>query len=687
MSKINRYDLVKRHNPVIKKVDEFSPLSVGNGEFAFTADITGLQSFPEVYEKCMSLCTQSQWGWHTIPAPEGMDVNSYKFKEYDTYGRKVPYASNHKEQVDVYNWIRQNPHRLHLGQIGFRFILKDGKEANINDIKNINQHLDLWSGIIISNFQVEGEKVVVKTICHPQKDILAVSVESELIKQGRLFIKYDFPYGSHLKQAADWQRIEQHETETITWSSKYVSWLRILDEDRYFVDLKFSQNIKMKEEKKHSYVFNTSDKVDKLSFVTRFTQKISYEKLPSFDKVEEKSIKYWEKHWSEGGMVELSESKDSRAHELERRIILSQYLTAIQSSGSVPPQETGLTCNSWYGKPHLEMHFWHAAHFPFWGRRNLLERSLWWYKSIMGKAIELAKMQGYEGARWPKMVDAEGNNSPSPIAPLLIWQQPHPIYFAEECYRVNPCEETLMMYKDIVFKSADFMASFAHYDEKNDRYVLGPPVIPAQENHKAEETINPTYELEYWVWGLEVAKKWAERLGLPVNEKWVEVSSKMSKLPELDGVYLAHERCPKTFTEFNVDHPSMVAAFGILPGKLVDKEVMRATLKKVFKEWTWERTWGWDYPMVAMTAARLGEPELAIEALLMDAPKNTYLPNGHNRQVTRDDLPLYLPGNGGVLLAIAMMAAGWDGAPEIDAPGFPKDGNWVVKYEGLSKVI
>lgn len=30
------------------------------------------------------------------------------------------------------------------------------------------------------------------------------------------------------------------------------------------------------------------------------------------------------------------------------------------------------------------------------------------------------------------------------------------------------------------------------------------------------------------------------------------------------------------------------------------------------------KTWGWDYPMTAMNAARLGEPEKAVGALLMD---------------------------------------------------------------------
>jgi hypothetical protein len=121
----------------------------------------------------------------------------------------------------------------------------------------------------------------------------------------------------------------------------------------------------------------------------------------------------------------------------------------------------------------------------------------------------------------------------------------------------------------------------------------------------------------------------------------------------------------------------------MLPNETVDAEQMRRTLSKVMEMWNWQRTWGWDYPLVAMTAARVGRPDLAIDALLMDVQKNTYLNNGHNYQ--DDRLTLYLPGNGGLLSAVAMMAAGWDGGPETEAPGFPKNGKWTVKYEGLFK--
>ena len=64
---IDRYALVSMHDPRIKGIDTASPLTVGNGELAFTADVTGLQSLYEEYKETLPLCTMSQWGWHTKP--------------------------------------------------------------------------------------------------------------------------------------------------------------------------------------------------------------------------------------------------------------------------------------------------------------------------------------------------------------------------------------------------------------------------------------------------------------------------------------------------------------------------------------------------------------------------------------------------------------------------------------------
>jgi hypothetical protein len=89
--------------------------------------------------------------------------------------------------------------------------------------------------------------------------------------------------------------------------------------------------------------------------------------------------------------------------------------------------------------------------------------------------------------------------------------------------------------------------------------------------------------------------------------------------------------------------------------------------------------WGTDYPMMAMTAARLSKPTEAVDWLLQPATLNQYTPNGFCAG-------WYLPGNGGLLWAVAMMAAGWDGAPPGHAPGFPTDGSWSVRWEGLKPI-
>ena len=82
---------------------------------------------------------------------------------------------------------------------------------------------------------------------------------------------------------------------------------------------------------------------------------------------------------------------------------------------------------------------------------------------------------------------------------------------------------------------------------------------------------------------------------------------------------------------------------------------------------------------MAMCATSLGLKELAVEQLLCPTEKNTFVASGNNRQ--RNDLPLYLPGNGSLLLAVAQMAAGFDGSEP--APGF---GNgWNICCEGVHR--
>ena len=685
---IDRHALVTRHNVTLTNADALTPLSVGNGEFAFTADLTGLQTFPEFHEQGMLLSTMSQWGWHSFPNPQHFQSED-ALSNYDAHGRAVPYLDGEgtlHNRTDPQRakaataWLRANPHRLDLARVGLLLRAADSSPAQITNLVNPRQTLDLWSGRLESRFTFDGQPVRVLTVCDPEEDLIAVRVESPLLTNGQARVRLAFPYAAgDWTRAADWQHPERHRTQLTTTGARS-DFARTLDADKYFAALESSPGSRLERVSEHEFVLASAPATASLEFVLAFAPERLVKPLPTFGATEASAAAHWQKFWQTGGAVDLSGSADPRWRELERRIVLSQYLTAINCAGSLPPQETGLVQNSWFGKPHLEMHWWHAAHFPLWGREALLERSLGWYRKILPAAQATARLQGYAGARWPKMTGPDGRSSPSPIGEFLIWQQPHPIFYAELMRRAKPGRATLEQFQEIVFQTADFMASYAVWDEAGKRFVLGPPIIPAQESYGPERAVifNPTFELAYWRWALETAQHWREELGLPRNAKWDQVARGLARPTVRDGVYTAIETPPFTVTH---DHPSMVAALGFLPPTpLVDEATMRRTLEGIFKTWDWPSTWGWDYPMLAMTAARVGQPDKALDALLIDTPKNRYLANGHNYQ--RENLPLYLPGNGGLLYATAMMAAGWDGASPHNAPGFPTNG-WAVKWEGL----
>ncbi len=679
--KIDRYSLARRHNVSLTKFDAFAPLSVGNGKFTFTADLTGLQSFPSVYEKGIPLTTMAEWGWHSFANTEKYKLQD-TFEQVDTYGRKVPYNIIQKSPAASY--LRANPHQTNLAQIGFTLFKADGSKASAEDLKNTHQTLALWEGTLSSKFQLDNKHVEVETLCHPELDMIAVNVKSELLRSDKLRISLKLPYASGVwgTDPSSWEHPDKHTTQIIKIDETGGCVLHQMDDLKYYCNLRLSSKCELKEVSNHNYEITSCGNTDSLQFCILLSKEIIDLSGYDFQTVREQSKKSWGQFWTTAGAIDLSESKDQRWKELERRIILSQYLTRIQSVQKYPPQEAGLTCASWHGKFHLEMHWWHSVHFAMWGRPELFEKSLDWYEYILPAAKDIAQRQGYRGVRWPKMVGPDGHDAPSTIGPLLIWQQPHPIYYAELIYRQKPTKEVLAKYQQVVEETAEFMASYVHWNEQQKCFDLGPPLVSAREFDVKDfaRTKNPAFELAYWAWGLEKANQWRERLGLGPKLEWDYIIKNLAPLPVHNGIYVEQE----TPLVSDGGHPCMLAAYGLLPQThLLDKQTMRRTLRHVIENWNHESTWGWDYPMIAMTAARLGEPDLAVDALLMDVKKNTYLPNGHNYQ--QPNLPLYLPGNGGLLTAVAMMAAGWDDCPDKHAPGFPND-KWEVKYEGLKKM-
>jgi protein-glucosylgalactosylhydroxylysine glucosidase len=686
--KIDRKALVQRHNVKVNKIDTLSSLTIGNGRFAFTIDATGLQTFPVEYSKGIPLGTQSEWGWHSF-----IDTVGYKREEalrtYHLNGRDITYMvqwNTPERNKAAANWYRQNPHRLQLGSFGFELIKRDGTLATVMDIRDISQELDLWTGEIRSTFTFESIPVIVFTCAHATDDAISVRVHSPLINEGRLRFKMRFPYptGQWTDEGANYDNAGRHTSQVFSSSQNGGAVEHILDDTRYQVYFRWNGRGAIREKRRHYFVVSPLTGNDNFEISVKFVHAPPITTLPDYQQTKTSSTQGWNAYWNSGGAIDFTGSIDSRAPELERRIILSQYLMRVQEAGEYPPQETGLTYNSWFGKPHLEMHWWHAVHYALWGRAELLEKSMDWYRKVLPLAKAIAKRQGFNGARWQKMTDNTGEETPSSVGALLIWQQPHFIYFAELLYRDKQDKAVLEKYKDLVFATAEFMASFPYYDSAKKRYILGKGLIPAQERFKAEETFNPAYELVYWRWGLAAAQEWRHRLGLPLNKKWDEVIQRLSPLAVQENRYLAAESATDSYTnpEYRTDHPSVLAALGVMPAGPVKPNTMQNTFNWIWNNWSWKETWGWDFPMTAMTATRLGMPGRAIDALLMDVRTNTYLPNGHNYQ--DDRLRIYMPGNGGLLAAIAMMVAGYEGSGPM--PGIPKDGKWKVQWEGLKKM-
>ena len=674
---IDREAVVKRHRVCTTGTLLKSPAQVGNGKFAFGMDITGLQTF-------VPFNTLSDWSWHSFPLPEGMKAEDYRPVVVETHGKKIAYELRNPDQPELSEWLTKNPHRYNLGRIGFRLLREDGTEAREIDLGNARQEIDLWTGVVYSRFELNRKEVKVRTVCHPDKDMIGVSIESELLNDGNMSIYLDFPYpdGRYFKHyIGRYDTISGHTSTFEKLAPNSVRIARTMDDTHYYTTLDWTgpATFSRESEKAHKFLLQPRH-TSTFSFTCCFSPEPVINVTESVASIERKSAASWEKSWLSGPAVDLSGSKDPRWLELERRIVLSQYLMRANESGLFPPQESGLVNNGWFGRFHFEMIWWHGVHYGLWNRMECFDNYLNVYKDFMPKALERAKSEGRSGARWPKCTGNFNREWPGSAHAYLIWHEPHPIYFAEMQYRQKPVPETLEKWEDIVLNTADYMADYLFYDKKTKQYVLGPPVVVVSENTDPLQTINPIFELGYFRYGLRTALEWADRLGLSEKRtrKWKEVLSKMAPLPVADGVYTTYEGIPDMWTKYTYEHPALTGVYGMLPGDGVDQPTFKRTLEKVSKEWQFNRIWGWDFPMLAMAAARTGQPALAIDMLMHPSAGFQFDEHG---LATGGPFP-YFPSNGALLTAVAMMCGGWDGS-EGEAPGFPKDGSWTVRYEGF----
>lgn len=719
--KIDRQALVSRNNPHITEVNPLHSLNLGNGAFTLTLDATGLQTFPEYYKDGLSLGTYSEWGWHSFPDKEGYTIEEtledhplpghphgiYSVQEGLTLGQRGKAAAE---------WVRSNPHRMHLGNIGFAGMAPE-------QITDVDQTLDMWDGVLHSSFRWNGTPVKVTTVSGGDgQDLYAARISSE--KALPIVIRFPYPTGQHSDDASDWGADDKHSTEIVSRDANSAVLKRTVDASTYYVSICWDGKAGLEATGRNCLTLSPED--GDWSFCASFSESLPAGRAPSYGEAAKGARKLWNSYWKTSGVIDFSHCTDPRAPLLERRVVLFQYLMRVQEAQNFPPAETGMTYNSWFGKFHLEMVMWHSFHYATWNKPELLAKQLDWYLGVMPKAREIAERQGFPGVRWMKMTDPWGAETPSDVGSFIIWQQPHPIYMAELIYRATKDRKVLEKYADMVQQTAEFMASFVSYDAPADRYIIE-GACAANENYNERSTVNPAFEMSYWHFGLKVAQEWRERLGEGRIAEWDEIMAKLAPLSTSpDGIYLPAEKGPgiPDFVNMTVEVDNTPAApaggyfngirpkadpsapktvrkdgrdpfyvratssenllaYGMLPEcRLFNEENMQKTVTRAAENWGWKGgSWSWNYPTLMMNATRLHRTDIAVRAATMDGRSDLLLPSGNNYRSER--LRMYLPGNGGLLLAVGMMCAGWDGCDEPN-PGFPKDGTWDVRWEGLT---
>lgn len=628
--------------------------------------------------------------------------------------------------------------------------------------------------------------VTVTSLVHPDVDMIGTRIQWSLINTSSatlppLALRLAFSYGTGTGSVNDWSDNGLSITTIVQQSLTNITFMRILDSDSYRIDCSWSNplwtiiNTNLNAFDLIPFSVTNLSTTGSIDFMCLFTPgyNLSYpvgkwmpwmqEKIAStlsiqsnlplsLDTVAPLTALMWSTYWTNGAFLDLaSNTDDPRAFELERRMILSQYLLRIHNAGAEPPAETGLLGpNAWSNKHHLEMRFWHHTHWLMWNRPDLLYRSNGFYIDLLPNVTAYAQFQGYKGARWLKETASVMNRTggidvkwlgsdyasfpfgnPDDYGTLLtweaaelanaavVWQQPHPIWIADLHRQVlnstNGSTVALAFMQEmmnIVFDTADYLSTRVYFNSTDNSYWLGPPILGAEEMGGGMLLRNPGFELVYFALALDIANEWKNLLNQPVNPVWSDVATRMSK-PYVDpganpdlltysfnydcacvmniSTYCPSDRFGKVACRPLTSHPSMVGLFGMINGRKrgdvygVNLTILNNTVYYVVNNWGWgnlmtaTNVWGWDFPFTAMAMTRLQwSTEAIINFLLLPVFKNTYLPNGHNFQ--GNGLPAYLPGNGGILLALSLLAGGTSDNPN-QINYFPTD--WQIQSEGF----
>lgn len=590
---MKKSDIIK-YNLKFNHIDSKNPVTIGNGDFAITLDQTGTQSLYEIY-KDIPLSTMSNKNWF------------YKDKKdiKPSYVDGKAYMLFNLDNDPNYQINRQYPFKYSFMQI---LLYDNDKLIDINNIKDVKQELDLYKGIVTSSFNYKEKINKTISFIYQDHDEFNFKLQSDNLN---LALKFNYP--SYTKNGYRLDILPNV----------------LVKEDRMTLlyDDKNSLSFKLKSSSKYQIVENTLIFDD---------NNVSFSL--ALDEIKEGKLldEFWK---CDNGIIIDNE-------ELVKKMVLSKYLLHVNSTGIYPPQESGLTYNCWNSKFHLEMHLIHSLWNIYNNHVGDLVKSFDYYLSIMPSSLKRASLNGYKGLRFPKMTGPDGEDSPSNIGPLLIWQAPHILFMLQEIYYLYNKENIIKKYEPLISGTIDFMISFLTL--KDSKYQMLDPLLEACESIPLDRCQNPSFELEYWRYTLERQPKIDTVLYGHQRYDYLDITSKIITPKEDDGIYLKTYGVIDKYDLYK-DHPTEVFLMSFFKSKIVDKEKMVKTIDYILKNMDLSSYWGWDFPFLGLSLLNCGEIEKSIEVTQLNTINNQYLYNGYNTS-PRDDLKAYLPGNGAFLI-------------------------------------
>ena len=307
-TRIDRYALVSRHNPTLRRPDPLSPLSLGNGGFAFTADITGSADVPALLRSRRAAGRQPRQhaarhgiavGLAFVPEPSRLHAR----RHLRAVRRAWP-TRRVREPAGLCGWrlasrepaqdqprasrLRDPQGRRFRG--GTRRSSADGTDARPLDghaVQPLLARRRAGAGRVVgaSRPRSPGRARHARLLAF-QSDWRAPRVSISAVDPQR--------------RPSDWAEADRGRTVVARRTPHEIEWRRTLDETAYSVSLAWAGAARV-EGHGPDWVLSFDRTEGPLEFVVAFSEQPIDSPLPDVESTRAASAQHWRRFWEQGG--------------------------------------------------------------------------------------------------------------------------------------------------------------------------------------------------------------------------------------------------------------------------------------------------------------------------------------------------------------------------------------------------